>query len=367
AYEIQAEGELRTSANPNDLEYGFCYSTSGEPIYGRDNHVERDNFIGLEDKTSFSNRITGLRSRTQYTVRTYARDSDDNVFYGSSIIVRTGNPEPVVANFSFQPQVPTVGQEVVFQNQSTGSTSYQWSFGDGGSSTQVNPKHTFQRAGTFTIQLTVRNPEGNTDTERKTIQVRSATSNFNPEVYNGASYSSLFQDNFSNNQNEWFEGENSSYKFELRNGAYYCESKNNQVWFIFRDVELNLSLNYDIEMEFRLLSGGENFGHGLRWGYEDVNNNFFFSLIPGQQFSTGTQSRGSYSFWQSWTSNSAVRDRAWNKLTVRKYDRNYYFFVNGRLVSSRSYIAPESNQIAFAVPAFASMEVDNVKVRYIND
>lgn len=42
---------------------------------------------------------------------------------------------------------------VAFTNLSTGATSFQWYFGDGGSSTQANPSHSYANAGTYTITL----------------------------------------------------------------------------------------------------------------------------------------------------------------------------------------------------------------------
>ena len=56
-----------------------------------------------------------------------------------------------------------------FQNLSTGSgvLSYQWNFGDGNTSTQTNPSHTYTTAGTYTLQLVVTNANGCRDTLRR--------------------------------------------------------------------------------------------------------------------------------------------------------------------------------------------------------
>lgn len=54
---------------------------------------------------------------------------------------------------------------VSFTNGSTGTgiLSYQWDFGDGGSSTQPNPVHVYNTPGTYTVKLIVRNNTGCTD------------------------------------------------------------------------------------------------------------------------------------------------------------------------------------------------------------
>jgi PKD repeat protein len=47
---------------------------------------------------------------------------------------------------------------VAFNDKSTGSPqSWIWSFGDGTSSTNKNPKHTYSKAGKYTVSLTVKN------------------------------------------------------------------------------------------------------------------------------------------------------------------------------------------------------------------
>jgi gliding motility-associated-like protein len=57
-----------------------------------------------------------------------------------------------------------------FTNTSTGtgSLSYQWFFGDGGSSTLQNPTYTYNAAGTYTVRLIVRNNTGCIDSIVKT-------------------------------------------------------------------------------------------------------------------------------------------------------------------------------------------------------
>jgi len=60
-----------------------------------------------------------------------------------------------------------------FTNLSTGATSYQWYFGDGGSSTATNPSHSYAIAGTYTITLIAMNACHCSDTFRTTVTVNS--------------------------------------------------------------------------------------------------------------------------------------------------------------------------------------------------
>ncbi len=81
--------------------------------------------------------------------------------------VNTGTPPPV-ANFSGSPTSGCVPLTVNFTDLSTGDiTSWDWTFGDGGTSTGQNPSHQYTTTGTFTVSLTVTGP-GGSDTETKT-------------------------------------------------------------------------------------------------------------------------------------------------------------------------------------------------------
>lgn len=56
---------------------------------------------------------------------------------------------------------------VQFKNQTTGNNSYKWEFGDGATSTETNPLHTYTKTGTFTVKLIVFNANGCSDTLTK--------------------------------------------------------------------------------------------------------------------------------------------------------------------------------------------------------
>ena len=69
------------------------------------------------------------------------------------------------ADFTMNPSRGRVPLTVYFTDNSAGSpTSWFWDFGDGSTSTQRNPVHTYSSTGTYTVLLTVSNSAGrNTD------------------------------------------------------------------------------------------------------------------------------------------------------------------------------------------------------------
>jgi len=62
------------------------------------------------------------------------------------------------------------GYEVSFNNMSKNADSYKWEFGDGQTSTETSPKHTYAAEGNYNVVLTATNKDGNAQyTETITI------------------------------------------------------------------------------------------------------------------------------------------------------------------------------------------------------
>ncbi len=59
-----------------------------------------------------------------------------------------------------------------FSSQSSNAVSWQWDFGDGGTSTVQNPSHTYTAYGNFTVRLIVTNASGCADTLTRNSEVR---------------------------------------------------------------------------------------------------------------------------------------------------------------------------------------------------
>jgi len=87
---------------------------------------------------------------------------DDVLVEGESL-----GPQPPVADFSGSPVSGDYPLTVDFTDLSSNSpTLWDWTFGDGGSSTAQNPSHEYTSVGDYTVSLTATNAQG-PDTETK--------------------------------------------------------------------------------------------------------------------------------------------------------------------------------------------------------
>jgi PKD repeat protein len=83
--------------------------------------------------------------------------------------------QPPVADFSYSPMDPEVGDTVQFTDLSSDPdgfiVSWLWSFGDENTSTQQHPSHVYSSEGTYTVTLTVTDDDGDSDSISMPITV----------------------------------------------------------------------------------------------------------------------------------------------------------------------------------------------------
>ncbi len=96
-------------------------------------------------------------------------------------LILTGCHKDPIADFSFSPDNPVAGQKVYFTNLSLDAESYEWFFGDGGTSTSYEPVYVFNNAGTFQITLRVYDSKDNMAEAYETIKITALdpTADFN--------------------------------------------------------------------------------------------------------------------------------------------------------------------------------------------
>lgn len=94
-------------------------------------------------------------------------------------VTATFNKLPPVAGFSATPSQTTGKLLVNFKDKSERADSWLWNFGDGTTSTEQNPSHTYATRGKFTITLTATNVSGSNTVSRAIVNFIDITSIIN--------------------------------------------------------------------------------------------------------------------------------------------------------------------------------------------
>lgn len=97
-----------------------------------------------------------------YKVKLYAYDSTSCNTIDSTTFTISVNPIPV-ASFTFSPVPAVENKPIDFNNASTGADKYKWNFGDGDSSTEVNPSHLYNATAGYKVCLSAISSAGCSD------------------------------------------------------------------------------------------------------------------------------------------------------------------------------------------------------------
>jgi len=108
-----------------------------------------------------------------YVVKLTVTD-DKNATSTKQVAIVVANKAPV-AKFTFAPANPKIGDEIEFTSHSLDDdgtiVSYLWNFGDGNTSTEQNPTHSYEKTGTYNVTLKVTDNDGATHTQMQQIKV----------------------------------------------------------------------------------------------------------------------------------------------------------------------------------------------------
>jgi PKD repeat protein len=193
---------LGSAIHPNFLQYQLEFGPDPNP--GNLWYL-----IGGVRLVPVTNNLLGVWSTTD------GRSPDGNYQLRLRVFLRDGSVvQTVVNNIRVQNQVPTLNPTptqsvprpiaafianptsgraplvVTFSNRSSGNiTSYSWNFGDGSTSAEANPIHTYRTGGSYEVRLTVSGPGGQSNVSA-IIDVKTAdppVANFTADRTSGAS------------------------------------------------------------------------------------------------------------------------------------------------------------------------------------
>lgn len=108
-------------------------------------------------------------------------------------------PEPI-ANFSIDITNPQPNEEINFINSSEFASSFSWDFGDGSTSNEENPKHSFSELGDYIVMLSA-SGDGGTNSVSKTINIsyRLPQASFSMDISEAGTGDTIIFNNLSKN------------------------------------------------------------------------------------------------------------------------------------------------------------------------
>lgn len=174
----------------------FTYKRKGLKVSLKDQSTDSDGRItkwnwdfGNGETSSKQNPVVNYRSKGTYTIKLTVTDNGGKTNSTSqSINVSKGgngkNKAPI-SKFNYSKN----NLSVKFSDESSDPDGkvekWAWSFGDGKSSTEKSPAHTYKKAGTYTVKLTVTDNKGANHTSQQNVEVSKDGTTPNPNPGDG--------------------------------------------------------------------------------------------------------------------------------------------------------------------------------------
>ncbi|GEM_PF-5875258 len=359
---IKVEGSIDSLTSAAHDEYGFCLDTLSAPTV----YKQKILASGTVQLGTFGGTITGLKPSKTYYLRAFIKDNKKYI-YGNEISFSTtaavvptvstntvdnikattascgGNvtaegDKPVIAKGICYDTVanPTITKNRTFDGWGTGSFSSQL--------VNMVPNKTYYARAYAISEFGIGYGSQNTFTTKKAL------------------YS--FHEDFSNNSNEWYVGTEEFGNASLSDGKYILAyNQSGYLWEVYnnfpdfkaveaKDFEINTKLVIE---SFGLVGPGTSMDGGLIWNTDNAHFSFFIarksvlSAIPSITYSYKYQIgsyAGSYTIWKD---NTSFTGTDTIKLSIKKANSKYYFFINDVQVYSHTYSAIAYDGIGFYI------------------
>jgi hypothetical protein len=189
---------------------------------------------------------------------------------------------------------------------------------------------------------------------------------WDPNVYHSISSeekTALFFDDFDDNRYEWGLGEvKNDWLEEIAGGNLRFQSFDNNAKEDLIDFEIEQTKDFEIETAIRFIEGDSIRFFGLQWGKSSDFNNQYDFLISGNHYITIDKYSGEFHDYLAPTASEHLKKNYFNKLTIRKLNTNYYFFINEELVHTMPFKPFFGNYIGFQVSENSSILIDFLKI-----
>jgi len=179
-----------------------------------------------------------------------------------------------------------------------------------------------------------------------------------------AAKTSIFNDQFEDNNSRWILKSTPVEKSNISNGYFNISATASAAISRSIPVNLNEKSNYEIEAEFTFMQGRETDAIYLNWGkYMTGAYGFGFSGDGHAYLFDKFTPQSLFVDRIPWTQTKLLKGpNQANKLTVRKVNSTYFFFINEKLVNTAPVEPFFGNYIGFVCPQQSSLKVNYITV-----
>lgn len=176
----------------------------------------------------------------------------------------------------------------------------------------------------------------------------------------------IFEDQFNDNSKGWSDKMQEGADMYMRAGKYYFHHKREaSAWMTNQSIAVDESRDFYIETSIAKVSGEQDYGHGLIWGFKDWKNYFSFNVSSTGYFKVSKEENDEWTNIKGWTVSNAVnKGNSINILKIRKAGNMLKFYINSNFVFETYYEEMFGSRIGFEIHRRQELAIDYFKVAY---
>lgn len=171
----------------------------------------------------------------------------------------------------------------------------------------------------------------------------------------------LFEDDFTDNMNNWILRDDKDALLKIENGKYILEGKQKDGWSVQKKIDLNQWKDFCIEVTLKKVTGDDNYRYSILWGR--WNDNYTFYISNNGRYSYVRHDNSKSSVIKDWTKSSAIQRNSENTIMIKKMGERIQFFINNQFVYETHYEAMSGGALGFLVSNIMRIEIDHVIVK----
>jgi hypothetical protein len=130
---------------------------------------------------------------------------------------------------------------------------------------------------------------------------------------------------------------------------------------------INYSNDFQLEATMKFENGDNNNNNGIRWGASE-NSEFRFGFTGDGYFNLTKYENDNWVNLTKWIKSSNIKLNDYNKITIRKFSNEYYFFINEFLVHKCPYERlPFQGENFLFSNVNSTVRVSKINIEYLNN
>lgn len=184
--------------------------------------------------------------------------------------------------------------------------------------------------------------------------------------YSSSQKTTIFFDDFNSNSSSW--RNTTSGRSSIENGKLVFKSGTEYAAGYLRMVRFDENKNFEIETTIYTVRGQKSKTQGVVFGKADDSwDNFNFNFTMGKEYLIYKRHDNKQKNQVTWTKSNAIKNNAYNRITIRKVDDKLYFFINKTLVNTLTFEPFFGNDLGFHVDPTITIKVDYFRVSYLKE